>query len=162
MCKKQKTLFLVNFKNPNEIMTVDNWVENDNELYVFASDTGIYQDKYLATEYAWFYSLEYAQQVIEDMKKFSYVELENFTEYGTTIYFNNDEEVIYLYYGTPVAHCEYCDRFLVKDEIHYMDNDDRDEVCADCFEKCDWCSLCGRVMDEEDIQHYDGYCSDCY
>ena len=78
------------------------------------------------------------------------------------IYCNTDEEVVYLYYGTPVAFCENCDRLLVDDEIHYMDNDQRSEVCEDCFENCDCCSLCGRVMDEEDIRHYDGYCSDCY
>lgn len=155
MCTKaQKTLFVMNLK-ANEIFTVDKWSVSDNVLRV-------QNDEYLPTEFVWFYSREDAEQFLNEKKNFNFVELEYFTEYGTTIYCSTDEEVVYLYYGTPVAHCENCDRLLVDDEIHYMDNDQRSEVCEDCFENCDSCSLCGRVMDEEDICHYDGYCSDCY
>lgn len=155
MCTKtQKTLFVMNLKT-NEIFTVDNWSISDNVLRVQYGE-------YLPTEFVWFYSREDAEQFLNEKKNFNFVELEYFTEYGTMIYCDTDEDVVYLYYGTPVAHCENCDRLLVDDEIHYMDNDQRSEVCEDCFEKCDWCSLCGRVMDEEDIRHYDGYCSDCY
>lgn len=155
MCiQGQQKLFVMNLMT-DEIFTVDDWSVSDNVLKA-------QNQEYIPTEFVWFYSKEDAEQFINEKKNFNFIELVFFTKYGTMIYCNTDEEVVYLYYGTPVAFCENCDRLLIDDDIHYMDNDQRSEVCEDCFENCDTCSLCGRVMDEDDIRHYDGYCSDCY
>ena len=154
MCVKQKTIFVMNLKT-NEIFTVDNWSVSDNVLRVR-------NDEYLPTEFVWFYSREDAEKFIKEKKNFNRVEVHNFTEYGTTVRFEKDDKVTYRYYGTPIAWCEHCDRFLVDDEIHYMNNDQRSEVCEDCYENCEWCGICGRVIDEEEASRYDGYCSNCY
>lgn len=153
-------MYVVDVKNPTEIMSFKNGFELDGILNTYNDENDWYEFK--STEYVWFYTLEQAQEFVNDVENrenYNGAQVDNFTDYGTYVLFLSDtSDDDYKYYGTPVEDCDVCGLELIGDEIHTIDDTDI-HVCKYCEEKVDFCASCGCLVT---TSMYDGYCYDCY
>lgn len=152
-------MYVVNANDPCQIIEVEATLVNDTHC--------VTNDKtYRYPDYVWFRKETDAKDFLKDVQElseYSYAEMDNITELGTMLIINfNDSSFKFKYYGIPSEFCEHCDEYLVGDDIKHMDNDKKSPVCQSCLESCTYCSLCQRVISEEEASRYDGYCDDCY
>ena len=153
-----ETMYVLNAKQPDEIITVEATFVNDVQCVTN-------KETYAYPEHVWFRNEDDAKKFLKYAQKsdFDYAEMDNITELGTMVIINfRDSSFKFKYYGVPFDYCEHCDEMLVGDDIKHMDNDKKSPVCQSCLESCTYCSLCQRVISEEEASRYDGYCDDCY